>query len=38
MGIFAFYFVPAREEIRIPAAINPEWAQWVDSISVELTK
>ncbi|PYY09815.1 MAG: hypothetical protein DMG61_22630 [Acidobacteria bacterium] len=38
VGIIAFCFVPRREEIRIPAAIEPARLQWVDSIRGALSE
>ena len=32
-GIFAFFFVPQREEVRMPIGIRPEWVQWLHDIS-----
>lgn len=38
VGIYAFYFVPKREEVPIPALIKPELLQWADSVRGSISR
>jgi|SRR5438067_8959065 len=38
MGIFAFYFVPKREEVPMPPLIKPELLQWADSVRGSISR
>jgi len=37
-AIFAFFFVPKREEATLPGSINPEWVQWLQGIKGTLSE
>ena len=38
MAVFAFYFVPKRAEVPVPAVIRPELLQWANSIRGSVSK
>lgn len=38
MAVFAFYFVPKREEVPVPTSIKPELLHWANSVRGSLSR
>lgn len=38
VGIFAFYFLPMRAEIRAPEEMKPELVEWAESLKGAVSK